>query len=362
MTVQRKPICHIIGGGLSGAACAYFLRQAAPEIHSIIYEEDSRLGGKTYCRYDIDWKIDVDNALHTIFDSNKFMSRFVEKEEWKKNAAFVNFTDLENNLQMRRNTDILLKKVCNLEQDKIAEVVKKKTLKMLFPHRFSDPKIYAFDSGLTPKVINNLAAYSDMVGVNRKLRRISGKDGSAKSLWFGNQRISLTKEDSVILAVDNASAANLLDMEPLEMTKKASIAYYTSQMIFLPYGVSFVGVRGCSCDWISVFTNILAAEVCDYDSQFTTTDKLAIHVWEDIAKIRGVNSAFVPSYKLELVENASVRLDEKNNSKRPDSANTQYDNVFICGDWTMKDYPCMMETAVLSSKRAVDTMLKAKFK
>lgn len=356
--MQKEPICHIIGGGLSGVACAYFLRQMRPDMHSIIYDEKAHLGGKTYCRYDIDWRMEVDNALHTIFDSNAFMSRFVEKEEWKKNAAFVNFDDLEDSLQMRKNKDILLKKICNMAPDKIADKVKKQTMKMLFPHRFSSPKIYAFDSNLTPRLINNLAAYADLSCVNQKLRRISGKDGTAKTLWFGNQRINLRKGDRVILAVDNVSAADLLGLERLELTQKASIAYYTSQMIFLPYGVSFVGVRGGACDWIAVSSDILAAEICDYNPHFATTDKLAIHVWEDIAKIRRVNSAFVPSYKLEVVENASVRLDEKNNAKRLDNANTQYENVFICGDWTMKNYPCMMETAVLSSKRAVKTMLR----
>ena len=46
---------------------------------------------------------------------------------------------------------------------------------------------------------------------------------------------------------------------------------------------------------------------------------------------------------------------KKNNLQRPQNALTEYPNVFIAGDWTMKDHPCCMETAVKSAKRAVIT-------
>ena len=48
---------------------------------------------------------------------------------------------------------------------------------------------------------------------------------------------------------------------------------------------------------------------------------------------------------------ATIKQDYKNNNLRPTSACTMYDNMFICGDWTMKNRPCCIETAIESAIR-----------
>jgi len=123
--------------------------------------------------------------------------------------------------------------------------------------------------------------------------------------------------------------------------------------------VSFVGLKNGVADWIATSPNLITAQVSDYHPQFNTSDKLALHLWDEISRIRGVNSAFMPSYRMNINNQATIKLNNQNNSLRPDNATTQYNNIFICGDWTMKNYPCTMETAVVSSKRAVETMLKS---
>ena len=46
------PLCYavqrvaIVGGGIGGAACAYFLQQFAPDILVDVYEKDSTVGGR----------------------------------------------------------------------------------------------------------------------------------------------------------------------------------------------------------------------------------------------------------------------------------------------------------------------------
>ena len=112
-------------------------------------------------------------------------------------------------------------------------------------------------------------------------------------------------------------------------------------------------------DWLFVNDNLLSAVISDYTGDRNDLSDLAIKVWTEIDKIRGVNSAFVPPYKVLCHKNATIRQNEANNRCRPKNALTEYPNVFIAGDWTMKDCPCCMETAVKSAKRAVKTAFRA---
>lgn len=121
-----------------------------------------------------------------------------------------------------------------------------------------------------------------------------------------------------------------------------------------------MGIEGGVVDWLMVAPNLITAFVYNYCQEFSTYDKLALKVWGEIAQIRGVNSGFVPSYRVNVFDNAGIQISDENNTLRPQSADTKYDNLFICGDWTMKDYPCCMETAALSAQRAVKSALKAK--
>ena len=88
-------------------------------------------------------------------------------------------------------------------------------------------------------------------------------------------------------------------------------------------------------------------------------DGLARKIWKQLGKLRGVNSGFVPPFKVINHKIATIRQDAANNNKRPKNAKTVYPNVFIAGDWTMKNYPCSLETAILSAKRAVKTARKS---
>ena len=81
---------------------------------------------------------------------------------------------------------------------------------------------------------------------------------------------------------------------------------------------------------------------------------------DKIAALRGVDSAFMPDYRISHYQKATIKQDTANNRLRPKSAVTEFSNVFIAGDWTMQNYPCCMEVAVQSGKRAVKTALKSK--
>lgn len=353
----KHPVCHIIGGGISGAACAYFLKMMNPDIYSVIYEAKEFLGGRSYSQYDDEWKMYLNNSAHVVLSSDKFMRKFVQDDEWRQNIFFLNMANMNGNTSIADNMDIITKKICNLKNEQVADRINKFIEKTFKLPKFKSPHFYSFNNDLNQRVINVLAAYADEVHCSCKLTKIIFRSDRVNTLCFGNRKVKLDKDDKVIVAVDNVTSAELLGFPKLEQTSSVSISYYTSQTVFLPQGVSFVGIKGGVTDWITTSSNVITAQICDYDSQFATLDKLAIHVWGEVSQVRGVNSAFMPSYRVELNKNMSIKMDEKNNNLRPDNAKTKYSNVFICGDWTMKNYPCTLETAVMSGRRAVKTML-----
>ncbi|MBR4105744.1 MAG: FAD-dependent oxidoreductase [Alphaproteobacteria bacterium] len=355
--MSNIPVCHIIGGGLSGVACAYFLKKHYPDFHSVIYEAKEYIGGRSCSQYDDEWNMHINNAAHMVLSSDRFMKNFVHEEEWSDKVLFFDMDTLGSNIALNDNTDVICQKICNTSYDDIAAKVKSRILK-IFKSNFKHLKFYAFNRDLTQRVINVLASYADEIHCSCRLTKIMSRKGHAHALCFGRRSVKLRPCDRVIFALDNTAAAPLLKIPSLEYNNSVSISYYTSQTIFLPHGASFVGVKGGVADWISISPNIISAQICNYENNFTTLDKLALYIWGEISRIRGVNSAFMPSYRMEVNRHASVKMDNVNNSLRPDNAKTIYDNIFMCGDWTMKNYPCTLETAALSGERAVRTMLK----
>ena len=79
--------------------------------------------------------------------------------------------------------------------------------------------------------------------------------------------------------------------------------------------------------------------------------ELARQVWQEICAIRGREAAFMPDYKVLRHKRATIKQDKSNNAKRPQTAQTRWENLQLCGDWTVKDSPCCLETAIRSALR-----------
>ena len=172
--------------------------------------------------------------------------------------------------------------------------------------------------------------------------------------------VELGPEDKVILALDNKHYANLIGQKELPHNCIINISYYTSEKIYLPKSASFIGIINGTADWIFVNNNILSVTISDANAQNVPLPELARKVWQEIDVLRGVNSAFVPPFKAFKHKYATIAQDEETNSLRPYNALSEYPNVFIAGDWTIKNYPCCLETALLSAKRAVKAIIKSK--
>lgn len=348
---------HVIGGGISGLACAWFLKDKNAKV--IVYEGKKTLGGRAYSYDDEKYNRRLDNAVHAIIGANKFMSSFVNKDEWEYTKYFVDSSDYSVSTSLWENKNIIYKAFCNMVYDNISGKIKNKISALLFPYTKSKRKVWFSKQDISQRIINVLASKSDKIRLNSCLKKINYNDFKAISLDFGDYKVSLKENDRVILALDNHDCAKFVEVNLLEYSKIVNITYFTSQTIFLPKGASFVGQKTGLADFVFVNDGTITAVISDYDTDIKM-DELPIKIWKEIDAIRGVDSAFMPDYKISYFPKATIKHDTTGNMLRPKSAKTKYSNVFIAGDWTMKNYPCCMETAVASAKRAMKTASKLK--
>lgn len=356
---QKQATYHIIGAGIAGLFCARLLKQNHPQICVKVYEAADAPGGRARSYEDKDFGRPLDCATHVILGANQEMRQFVKANEWENSCQFWDARSGELSGRFLPFLNHVLKSCCNTPADVIAPLIFKNIVRQTFPWTKRQRRVFFSRQNLSPRIINLLSAYADEIYYNTKLLKIETQFGRAAQLNFNNRQIDLGAEDKVIMALDNRSCAKLLNAEELPHNSIINIFYHTSQKIFLPGGASFIGVVNGIADWIFVNDDILAVTISAADENIFNLQELARDIWKELDRLRGVNSAFIPPFKAFKHKHATIAQDVLTNERRPDDASTAYPNIFIAGDWTMKNFPCCMETAVLSAKRAVKAALKA---
>ena len=354
------PTYHIIGAGIAGLACAYEIKKRNKNIRTVVYEAAHKLGGRAYSYDDKDLGRRLDNATHALIGANKNMARFIGRTKWEKQ---IYFWDAEKDIlsgQIQRFAAHVLKSMCNTPPSQIARDIIRKILWLTFPWTGGKRKLYFSRQNLSQKFANFFQSSVDELKFDHKLLKIDSQFCKVAQLNFGSEIIEIGPEDVVILAVDNRSYARLMNEPELPHHAIINIFYQTSQKITLPRNANFIGVVNGLADWIFVNDDILAVTISAADTLAMDLQELARQTWKELDKLRGVNSAFVPTFKILCHKHATISQDEVTNSLRPANAHGKYPNLFLAGDWTMQNYPCCMESAYLSAKRAVKTIFKDK--
>ncbi len=353
---SRPAIFHIIGAGIAGLSCARILKQKYPHIRSVVYEAAAAPGGRCQSFYDVEFGCRIDNGTHVIIGANRRMCQFVNKDEWITEVPLWNVETDTLDSDVSKALPFLLKSACNTAEP--APDIIRRIKRLTFPWTQDRRKIYFSKHDLSPRIVNVLAAYADEIHYNCKLLKIQSQFGHAVQLDFSFMSVELGAEDQVIVALDNRNCARLMDFPELPHNGIINIFYRTSQPICLPRGASVVGIIGGLADWVFISDDLLGVTVSDVQKPAAPLPELACMVWRQLDTLRGVNSAFVPSFKALWHKQATLAQDSLTDSRRPQSAATVFSNVFIAGDWTMKGWPCCMETAVLSAERALKAALK----
>jgi len=354
----KQPTYFIVGAGVAGLSCARLLKKKKPKSKVIVFDACDNVGGRCYSFDDKDFGQKLDNATHVIIGANKEAASFIADDEWEKSLYFF---DIQNKKVIPNNKKMwpyLMKAACNMPLNTADGKICKEIAKATFPWTTNKLKIYFSKQNLSQKMINYLLNFADEIYLKHRLLKIETQFGNAAQLVFDKQTFDIGAQDKIILALDNRGFCRLMGTEALPHNNIINIFYKTSQKIHLPQNANFCGVLNGNCDWIFVNDNIVAITISAANHVVKPLPELARQLWKELDIIRGVNSAFLPPFRVVKHNHATIAQDEATNQLRPCSALTQYPNVFIAGDWTMKNMPCCIETAILSAKRAIKYVLR----
>jgi squalene-associated FAD-dependent desaturase len=210
--------------------------------------------------------------------------------------------------------------------------------------------------GLGPAFIEPAIAHlqSRNVGVRfeHELRalRMDGKRVSA--LDFGVDAVSLGSGDAVILAVPPHAAAALVPglQTPIDYRAIVNGHFRMAVPAELP---PITGVINGTVEWIFAFGDRLSVTISNADRLLDTPRlELAQEIWRDICKVLRL-SAELPPWQIVRERRATFAATPGQNARRP-AAGTNWDNLFLAGDWTATGLPATLESAVRSGHRAAD--------
>lgn len=350
---EPLPTYHIIGAGIAGLSAAKFIRRKYPDARIVIYEAAGRPGGRCLSYEHKQLGISIDNATHVILKGNKLAAELIGKEAFNQKIKFFDPQSREfcPNWLQRRNE--IAEAIFNTLYDQVPFKMKLKTAAMMFPFFPDGFKLYFSQGDLKSKLIEPLCSYADEIIYNCRLESFETENNKIKSLYFLNRTVRIQTEDKIICALDAHNYGKIFNYPAFEYNEIINIFYRTSMKVSLPGGEDCLGLFNDEIHWLFSYPGILAVTISNSGNRYGNNDETARKIWNDISQIRGREAAFMPAYQIIRHKRATIKQDRKNNALRPSSAQSQWRNMHLAGDWTMKDYPCCLEIALLSAKRAV---------
>ena len=214
--------------------------------------------------------------------------------------------------------------------------------------------------GLAPALIDPIVAWLGARGVQpatgRRLRAIErGTDGHVDGLRIDGDRIDLSPDDRVILAVPPAVAKSLLpDLAvPEGDAPIVNLHFRLDKSVGLPDpAVPFVGLIGTDAQWVFARGDVASVTVSAADHWVDRpADAIVEALWPDVARGLGLPSSPVPAWRVVKEKRATFRQTPANLARRP-KPSALGGNLVLAGDWTDTGLPATLEGAARSGLAA----------
>lgn len=358
MMTENKPTYHIIGAGIAGLMCARFLKKYDPAGRTVIYEANNRPGGRCYSYEDKELGRRLDNATHVVLRGNRMASALTGVHRWPAKTYFWDVEEDTISTKAWKFRRQILKSMCNTQADEVPQKMIKNICWKLFPWSKRQLGVYFSKHDLTQRIINPMLIYADEIKYGHRLEKADIEVGRIAALHFNKGILELDRHDIVIMALDAAAYGKIFKAPKFDFNTIINVHFRTSQEIRLPKLADYMGIAKGLADWVFINDDIISFTISDARMTPEEIEALPERLWKQLDILRDVNSAFLPPHKVIVHQNATIKQDGRNNALRPDDACTTYSNMFLAGDWTMKDLPCSIESAILSACRAVRTILK----
>ena len=155
---SKTKTVHILGGGVAGLSCSFFIKQNNPQVKTVLYESSPHLGGRAYSFFDPKWNMMLDNAVHAVLGANKDVCRFLPNLKFEK----VSFYDADKQEVSQKYWRFLSEiKVSVFNTPNPAPRAQWMVLKSLFPFVGKSLKVWFSEHNLTETLLKPLQSYVD---------------------------------------------------------------------------------------------------------------------------------------------------------------------------------------------------------
>ena len=171
-------------------------------------------------------------------------------------------------------------------------------------------------------------------------------------LEFSNRTETLGANDAVILAVPPYAATKLLpDLTVPTLFRGIVNAHFK---IDPPAAMPpMLGVINGTVEWVFSLPGRMSVTISSADRLFAMPrEELAQMIWNEVAAVSGLPAA-LPPFQIVRERRATFAATPEQNALRP-GAETQWDNLFLAGDWTATGLPATIEGAIRSGNRAAE--------
>jgi squalene-associated FAD-dependent desaturase len=214
-------------------------------------------------------------------------------------------------------------------------------------------------SSLVEPAIAFLTEHGGQLRLNRRVRDLTFSGKRLAAIQLVDETVELSPGDTAILSVPPAVAAQLLPgLDPPEETSAIVNGHFllseTAERSWRGItDLPILGLVGGTVDWIFLRERIASVTVSAADALAARgNDELAELLWRDVAAALGLADEPLPAHRIIKEKRATFKQSPAQLRKRRGPA-TDYENLFLAGDWTDTGYPATIESAVRSGLAAV---------
>jgi squalene-associated FAD-dependent desaturase len=410
------PAVHVVGAGLAGLGCAGALAQAGRRV--LVHEAAGQAGGR--CRSYHDEALDrrIDNGNHLMLSGNQAVHAYLaaigmEDGLTGPDRAEYPFLDLESGERwtlrpsagvipwwiwnpsrripgtraadylrglrlaragadvtvrhcldaegpaFRRFWEPLAVAVLNTSADDGAAALLWPVMHQTFGRgeRASRPRLAR--DGLGPCFVDPAVAWLRErdcdVEFNRRVRGIEF-DGRAAALRFSDGTVSLGEGEGVVLAVPPGVASDLV---PGLVAPERSNAIVNGhfRMPAPAAEVSLMGLVGGTSQWIFVRGDVASVTVSAADDLADLpAEEIARIMWPEVVAALGLGDRSLPPHRIVKERRATFAQTPDQVAMRP-GTRTEWQNLWLAGDWTDTGLPATIEGALQSGHAAAAAVL-----
>jgi len=204
---------------------------------------------------------------------------------------------------------------------------------------FVDPALHYLSSKNTP------------IHFGRRLRSIDFVEDMAVCLDYGEARVELGPEDTIVLAVPPWIASELLPWLEVPTEFRAIVNAHFRVAPPPDFPPVLCIINGVS-EWLFAYPDRLSVTISAADRLLSEPrEALAETLWNEVATLTGLPAAERPPWQIVKERRATFAATPENAARRP-PARTRYRNLALAGDWTATGLPATLEGAVRSGLRA----------